>query len=193
MTVGLFGGTFNPPHHGHVALAETAVQQLGLERLLVVVTGQTPDKEVDVDAETRLKLAAAAFEGRSRIEVSRLELDRPQPSYSVDTVRWAGEQGGEIVFVVGADRFLDFPTWREPERVLEYAKLAVATRPGFPRERLVDVLEQIDRIDRILFFEIEPLPISSTDVRRRVARGEAVDHLVPQRVADLIDELGLYR
>ena len=190
---GLLGGTFNPPHNGHVALARDAVEKLGLERLLVIPTGQTPDKPVEVAAETRLRLAEAAFDDLSRVEVSRLELERRQPSYTLDTVRWACEEWGDVMFVVGADRFADFMTWREPNQVLRYARLAVATRPGYPRHRLEAVLERVERPERIAFFDIEPLPISSTEIRDRVARGEPIDALVPRRVAALIADLGLYR
>ena len=191
--VGLMGGTFNPPHNGHVSLAREAVDALGLDSLLVIPTGQTPDKPVEVDAETRLRLAAAAFEGVPKVEVSRLELERRQPSYTLDTVKWACDEWGDVVFVVGADRFADFMTWREPNEVLRYARLAVATRPGYPRELLERVLHQVERPDRVSFFAITPLPISSTEIRDRVARGEPVGDLVPARVARLIAELGLYR
>ncbi len=191
--VGLMGGTFNPPHNGHVALAREAVGALGLERLLVIPTGQTPDKPVEVAAETRLRLAAAAFEAVPKVEVSRLELERKQPSYTLDTVKWACDEWGDVVFVVGADRFADFMTWREPNEVLRYARLAVATRPGYPRELLERVLAEVERPERVSFFALTPLPISSTEIRDRVARGEPIDGLVPPRVARLIDELGLYR
>jgi nicotinate-nucleotide adenylyltransferase len=190
--IGLLGGTFNPPHNGHVALAREAVRKLDLETLLVVPTGQTPDKPVEVDAETRFALAEAAFAELPRVEVSGLELERKEPSYTLDTVKWACEQWGDVMFVVGADRFADFMTWRQPNAVLRYARLAVATRPGYPREKLTRVLEQVERPDRVSFFDIEPLPISSTEIRDRVARGEPIDVLVPPRVAALIDELGLY-
>ena len=190
--IGLMGGTFNPPHNGHVALAREAVGALALERLLVVPTGQTPDKPVEVDAETRVRLAEAAFADVPRVEVSRLELERKQPSYTLDTVKWACERWGDVTFVVGADRFADFMTWREPNEVLRHARLAVATRPGYPRELLAHVLDQVERPDRVSFFSITPLPVSSTEVRDRVARGEPINDLVPPRVARLIDELGLY-
>ena len=190
--IGLLGGTFNPPHNGHVALAREAVEKLQLDTLLVVPTGQTPDKPVEVDAETRLRLAEAAFGDLPRVEVSRMELERKQPSYTLDTVMWACEEWGDVMFVVGADRFADFMTWRQPNDVLRYARLGVATRPGYPREKLNAVLDQVEQPERVTFFDIEPLPISSTEIRDRVARGEAIDGLVPSSVAGLIADLGLY-
>jgi nicotinate-nucleotide adenylyltransferase len=97
------------------------------------------------------------------------------------------------LLLIGADEFADFPTWKDPGGVLERARLAVATRPGYPRERLVEVLEKLARPERVRFFEIDPLPISSRDIRERVARGESIADLVPAAVADLIESLGLYR
>lgn len=193
MTTGLLGGTFNPPHNGHLALAKGAAAHFSLERLVLTVTGQTPHKAVGVDAETRLALTQAAFVGIPRAEVSRLDIDRPQPAYSLDTVRWAKERWGEIVFIVGGDRFADFLTWRQPNEVLRHARLGVARRPGVSDQAFEPVLRQVEDRSRVEFFPIEPLPISSSDVRRRVRQGEPIEAFVPPAVARLIDELGLYR
>lgn len=189
----LLGGTFNPPHDGHLALIRGALEHFEPERLLVTVTGQTPHKEVAVDAEVRLQLAEAAFAGLPRTEVSRIDIDRPQPAYSLDTVRWACERWGAIVFLVGADRFADFMTWRQPNDVLRVARLGVATRPGVGASDLTSVLEAVEHPEQVEFFEIEPVPVSSSEVRSRVASGRPIDDLVPPAVAVLIDELGLYR
>jgi nicotinate-nucleotide adenylyltransferase len=193
VTVGLLGGAFDPPHVGHLTLAEAAIRRFALERLVVVVTGDAPHKEVETDAETRFRLAEAAFAGREGVEVSRHELDRPGPSYTVDTVRWAGGEFGDVVFLVGADEFADFLAWHDPEGVLEHARLGVATRPGYPRERLDRVLAALDRPERVELFEIPEIAVSSTGVRVRVARGEPIDGLTPPAVAGLIHGLGLYR
>jgi nicotinate-nucleotide adenylyltransferase len=189
---GLLGGTFNPPHDGHLALARGALDRFGLDRLVVTVAGQTPHKDVEVDAETRLRLAEAAFGDLPRTEVSRLDIDRPQPAYSLDTVRWARDLWGEIIFIVGADRFADFLEWHRPNEVLRYAKLGVATRPGVGEAELAHVMAAVERPEQVEFFSIEPLPISSSGIRARVARGEPIDGLVPPDVARLISELGLY-
>jgi len=189
---GLLGGTFNPPHDGHLALARGALDHFRLDRLVVTVAGQTPHKDVDVDAETRLRLAEAAFADLPRAEVSRLDIDRPQPAYSLDTVRWARDLWGEIIFIVGADRFADFLEWHRPNEVLRYAKLGVATRPGVGEAELADVMAAVERPEQVEFFSIEPLPISSSGIRARVARGEPIDGLVPPDVVRLISHLGLY-
>jgi len=183
-STGLLGGAFDPPHNGHVALARAAIERFDLERLVVLPTGDPPHKEVGTPAEIRYRLAEAAFADLPRVELSRLELERPGPSYTVDTVRWAKERYGDVLFIVGADHWARFHRWHDPEGVLENARLAVVTRPGVelpaPRER-------------VLLFEMPPVDVSSTHVRERVAAGEPIDDLVPPKVVRLIDELGLYR
>lgn len=191
--IGLLGGAFDPPHNGHLVLAEGALERLRLDRLVVVVTGRPAHKPVETDAETRFRLAEAAFAGLRGVELSRHELERTGPSYTVDTVRWAAETLGEVVFVVGADEFAGFLAWHDPEGILRAARLAVATRPGYPRGELAAVLARLSQPARVELFELDALPISSTEIRERVARGEPIDELVPPRVAELVAELGLYR
>jgi nicotinate-nucleotide adenylyltransferase len=180
---GLLGGAFDPPHVGHVALADAAVRQLGLARLVVVVVADPGHKDVHSPAETRLELARAAFPDRE------VELDRN--ARTVDMLR-AGKWH-DPVFLIGADEFADFLEWKEPEEVLELARLGVASRPGYPRERLERILHRLGRPERVLFFEIEPVPVSSSEVREHVARGEPIDGLVPPAVAAEIAGRGLYR
>ena len=181
--IGLFGGTFNPPHNGHVALAGATTAQFGLEQLVILVAARPGHKAVVVDADTRLRLARAAFPD---CEVVLDEHER-----TVDTL--ANGPWRDPLFVIGADEFCDFLDWKDPEGVLARARLAVATRPGYPRARLDAVLERLSRPERVLFFEIEPLPISSRDLRERVAHGESIDAFVPAAVAELIRQEGLYR
>jgi nicotinate-nucleotide adenylyltransferase len=190
---GLFGGAFDPPHNGHLALAEDAIQHFGLESLVVLPVGQAPHKLVETDAQARLELTRAAFADRPKIEVSAHDVDREGPAYTVDTVRWAAALWGEVLFLVGADEFGDFLQWKDPDEIVEHARLGVATRPGYPRERLDHVLAGLRRPQRVEFFTIEPLPISSTQIRARVGAGEGVEGLVPPAVARLIIERGLYR
>lgn len=190
---GILGGAFDPPHNGHLVLARAALDRFRLDRLVIMVVGRAPHKPVELDPEIRLRLAEAAFAVLPHTELSRFELDRDEPAYSVDTVRYAEREWGNPIFLVGADEFADFLTWREPDEVLEHARLGVATRPGYPRGRLESVLAGLRRPERVEFFEIEPVPICSRELRERVARGEPIDGLVPPAVAKLIDELGLYR
>lgn len=192
MTTGVLGGAFDPPHDGHLALARAAVDRFGLERLVVVVTGDPPHKAVETDAETRFRLAQAAFAEVPGAELSRHELERAGPSYTVDTARWAEGEWGDVVFLVGADEFADFPGWKEPDEILEHVRLAVATRPGYPRERLDEVLGGLRRPERVELFEIPAVDVSSTEIRRRARLGEPIDDLVPPGVARLVVEDGVY-
>jgi nicotinate-nucleotide adenylyltransferase len=178
----LLGGTFNPPHNGHVALARAAEERFG-DEVVVLVAARPAHKEVQLDADTRLALARAAFPGRE------VELDPYERT--VDLLKAGRWQ--DPLFVVGADEFCEFMTWKDPEGVVSRARVAVATRPGYPRERLQSVLDRLSTPQRVQFFEIEPLPISSEDIRERVARGEPIDRLVPPAVADVISTRGLYR
>lgn len=193
MTVGMLGGAFDPPHDGHLTLADVAIAHFALDRLIVVVTGTPPHKPVDTPAEVRYLLAQAAFAGRPGVEVSRLELDRPGPSYTVETARYARDTyGPDTVFLIGADEFASFLAWHEPEGVLDAVRLGVATRPGYPVERLYAVLRKLSRPDRVELFAIPELAVASTEIRARVARGESIADAVPAAVAALIEELHLY-
>jgi nicotinate-nucleotide adenylyltransferase len=191
--VGILGGTFDPPHLGHLALARAAFDELGLDRLVVIPVGEAPHKPVETGPETRFRLAEAAFAGVPHTELSRVELDRAGPSYTAETAAWAErELGDDVVLLLGADEFADFPTWREPDLILDHVRLAVATRPGIPHDRLEAVRARLARPERVTFFELDPIPISSRDIRARVARGEAIDDLVPPGVGVVIEQEGLY-
>jgi nicotinate-nucleotide adenylyltransferase len=180
---GLLGGAFDPPHNGHVALAHAAEEEFDLEELVILVSSRPGHKMVALDGETRLRLARAAFPDRE------VELDPYERTVDMlKSGRWR-----DPLFLIGADEFADFLTWKDPDGVLARARLAVATRPGYPRERLDEVISGLARPERVRFFEIDPLPISSRDIRERVARGEPIAELVPAAVADLIESLGLYR
>ena len=179
---GLLGGTFNPPHNGHVLLAKTARERLGLDPLRVHVSANPPHKRVDVPVETRLELTRLAFPDGIVV--------RDDHPYSIDTVTG---YGNNAIFLVGADQFAQFLTWREPDEILEHVRLGVATRPGYRREDLDAVLRALRRPDRVELFDMEPVPISSSDIRRLASDGASVRDLVPPPVAAEIERLGLYR
>jgi nicotinate-nucleotide adenylyltransferase len=179
----LYGGAFDPPHLGHVAVADAARKRFGADRLVVLVSERPAHRSVHASAEDRLALARAAF---PRDDV-RLD---PYPR-TVALLRAEGFD--DPVFVVGADQFRNFLDWSEPNDVLKLARIGVATRPGYPREELDGVLTQLDEPERVLFFEIEPNPAASRDVRARIAAGEPLDGLVPPAVEQLIEKRGLYR
>jgi len=176
---GILGGTFDPPHNGHVALARAALEQLPVARLVVLVAASPGHRPVVADSESRLRLAEAAFAGLP----AEVVLD--DNAHTVDAVR--GGRFGEALFVVGADEGGAFATWREPEEVLRWVKLAVGTRSGYPPPDLARYG------DRVVSFELDSPEVSSSEVRERVARGEPIDELVPPGVAGEIAGRGLYR
>ena len=183
---GILGGVFDPPHDGHVALARAAVAELGLDRLLVLVVADPGHKHAATPAETRLDLARAAFAG---VPEATVELDRH--ARTVDSLEERGLPA-DTFFVLGADELADFEDWKAPRRVLELVRLAVAMRPGVSREQVDAVRQRLDADERIVQFDLEPLPISSSGIRARVARQQPIDVLVPPAVAEQIVRLGLY-
>jgi len=179
----LYGGAFDPPHLGHVAVADAARERFGVERLLVLVSERPAHRAVHASAEDRLALARAAF--------PRDDVRLDAHARTVELLR--AEDFDDPVFVVGADQFRGFLGWSEPDEVLERSRLGVATRPGFPRDELEQVLSELARPEQVLFFDIAPNPAASTDVRARAAAGAPLDGLVPPAVAGLISARGLYR
>ena len=164
---------------GHVALAKAARDELPIDRLLVLVVARPGHRDVVADAETRLRLARLAFAGLA----DEVVLD--DHAFTVDAVR--GGRFGDAIFVVGADEGAAFQTWKDPDEILRWVRLAVGTRSGYPPADL-------ERYGgRVLSFQLPSPPVSSTDVRQRLARGEPVEGLVPPAVAAALDETGLYR
>jgi len=178
VTTGILGGTFDPARNGHVALARAALAELPIDRLLVLVAAAPGHREVVAPAEERLQLARLAFDFADEVVLD-------DHAYTVDAVR--DDRFGDAIFVVGADEGAAFPTWREPDEILRHVRLAVGTRSGFPPPDLSRYG------DRVLSFELTSPPVSSTEVRERIARGEPVDGLVPPAVARAIEEHRLYR
>lgn len=196
MTVGMtgvFGGAFDPPHLGHVALLESALDRFGFARLLVVPAGNPPHKSVTTPAEIRSGLAELAFADIPRVEISRLELSPGGPRFTVDTLRLLSESGEQLTLLIGADQFAAFLDWREPDRILDLASIAVASRPGFDNRTLKPVLQELARPERVSFFPIPTFPISSHEIRTRIHDGLPIVELVPHRVAEEIDRFHLYR
>jgi nicotinate-nucleotide adenylyltransferase len=194
--VGLLGGTFNPPHIGHLVCAVEALAQLELDRVLLVPVHQPPHKGIEADpgVEHRVELCRRAVEAEDRLDVSLVEAEVPGPSYTVDTLRKLHERspGDELTFIVGGDMALSLPAWREPEAIFELAELGVAEREGVRR---ADIAERLSGLgsDRLRFFDMPRLDISSSLIRRYVAAGRPIRYLVPDAVAAYIEETGLYR
>jgi nicotinate-nucleotide adenylyltransferase len=176
---GILGGTFDPPHNGHVALARAALEQLPIDRLLVLVAAEPGHRQVFASAQDRLRLAKAAFEDIP----AEVVLD--DNAFTVDAV--SGGRFGDALFVVGADEGAAFPTWKDPEGVLRWVRLAVGTRSGFAPPDLSGYG------DRVVSFELDSPPVSSTEARERAFRGGSLAGVVPPAVEAAIRETGLYR
>jgi nicotinate-nucleotide adenylyltransferase len=176
---GILGGTFDPPHNGHVALARAALERLPIDRLVVLVAADPGHRKVFASAEDRIRLARAAFESLP----AKVVLD--DNAFTVDAVR--DGRFGDALFVVGADEGAAFPTWKDPVEILRWVRLAVGTRSGYPPPDL----ERYG--DRVISFELDSPAISSTEVRARAARGDPLDGLVPPAVETAIRETGVYR
>ena len=198
MRIGFLGGTYNPPHLGHLVCAQEAYLQLALDRVMLVPTLIPPHKphEEDPGAQHRLELCRLAVKGdEARFEVSDLEVLREGPSYTVDSLQTLHSRAPdrELYLIVGGDIAAGMLEWREPERVLSLATLAVAQRSGTERAAIDRALQAVPGGERAEFFRMPEIGVSSTMVRDRVRAGQPIKYLVPDAVAGYIDEHGLYR
>jgi len=183
---GILGGVFDPPHDGHVALGRAAIDELALDGLLVLVVADPGHKQAKTPAATRLELARLAF---ADLAEATVELDgHARTVDSLEDLRLPAD----TFFVLGADELAGFESWKTPQRVLELVRLAVAMRPGVPRDEIAAVRRRLGAGNRIVEFQLDPVPISSSEIRARVALHEPIDDLVPARVAAEIARLGLY-
>ena len=194
----MLGGAFNPPHIGHLTLAQEAYARLGLDRVLLVPVARAPHREIEPEPgpAVRLRMCELAVEGDVRLEASPIEVDRGGRSYTVDTLRALRDRApaDEHVLILGADQAMELPSWHEPEQVLRLAAaIGVASREGVEREVVFGALRVLEgAAERIEFFELPRIDVSSSLVRARAAEGLPVRYLVPDAVAEEIAERGLY-
>ncbi len=191
--VGLFGGTFNPLHEAHILVARTAIEQFGLSEVIFIPSGIPPHKEVaeGVSKEDRYAMVKQGIAADTRFSVSRIEIDRLGPSYTIDTIRaLKREYHVGLCFIVGADLLLQIDTWKEPQELLASVPFLIAPRNEISKETFR--VPPFDRA-RIHFLEMEAVDLSSTWIRNRVKQGETVMDCVPLSVATYIEEHGLYR
>jgi nicotinate-nucleotide adenylyltransferase len=194
--LGVMGGTFDPIHYGHLVTAEEALVQFGLDSVLFVPTGRPWMKEHEVvsPAEDRYLMTVIATASNPLFSVSRMEVDRDGPTYTVDTLRGLkAERGDEtdLFFVTGADAIVEILQWKEPGELFDLAHFIAATRPGYDLKGL-EAYAPGDRSE-ISVMNIPALAISSTDIRRRVAEGHPIRYLVPEGVKSYIEKERLYR
>jgi nicotinate-nucleotide adenylyltransferase len=196
--IGVLGGTFDPVHYAHLAIAEQAREQLALDRVLFVPAGETVHKRVDLVTASahRARMLELAAEGNPAFVVDRLEIERGGPSYTVDTLaQLAGRlPDSELVFIMSAQAARELPGWREPERILQLARVAIVPRLGYeaPDRQWLEgrIRGAADRVD---FIDAPELGHSASDIRARVAAGRSIRYLVPEPVETYIRQHGLYR
>lgn len=195
-SLGVFGGTFDPIHLAHLAVAEAARDDLGLERVLFITAGEPPHKPARpvTDAAHRLAMVELAIANNPAFASSRMELDRPGPSYTSDTLETLAACAPDLTLILSVEAFVGLPTWHEPRRVLELARMAVAPRDGYPDAEPGFLAEHFPETQtRIVFLDGPRLRLSASDLRARAAAGRSLRYLVPDAVAAYIGDHGLYR
>ncbi|HVD37903.1 MAG TPA: nicotinate-nucleotide adenylyltransferase [Solirubrobacterales bacterium] len=195
--IGVLGSAFNPPHLGHLALAQEALWQLGLAEVVFVPTGRAPHKRIaeDPGREARMEMTRLAAAEDDRFSVSALEVEREGPSYTYETLETLAQERAdrELVFVMGADAAVGLESWRRPERVVELARIAVARREGVSDAEVGTVMRSLGCEGRATMLAMPQFGVSSSAVRERAKQGRPLRYLVPQPVADYIEEKGIYR
>lgn len=196
--VGILGGTFDPIHCGHLVIAEDCWYQLELDEVLFVPAGDPPHKRGRVisPAADRVAMVALAIADNPHFRLSRVEVDRPGVSYSVDTVARLREELGpetRLFFIIGGDMLRDLPSWHEPDRLADLCEIVAVNRPGYPPLNLTRLNPAIPRAaERIRQLEVPELNIAASDLRRRVAEGRPITYMTPDAVVRYIQERGLY-
>ena len=199
MRIGIFGGTFDPPHAGHKKYADEVRSKLSLDRLIVIPTAVPPHKmrEDASSAQDRLNMLRLLFSDDSGVQVSDMEITRGGKSYTYETVTLLREQypDDELIFILGSDMLLSFHLWRNPDIILEKVRICAVTRSdGLDEEKLAAYTNEYfpDKKDRFIICDFDPIELSSTEIRRRVKSGEPIAGLVAPQVADYIKEKELY-
>ena len=195
--IGIFGGTFDPIHQGHLVIAEQVAETLGLARVIFVPGGIPPHKpasSIKASAENRFSMIESAIEGNDKFSVDRVEIDAGRPMYSVETVPLIKErhEGDEWFFIAGADEVSNLLSWKKPDSLLEEAAMVAATRPGYDVADLDHLAEALENFDKVIPVECTLIDISATGIRRILAEGKSIRYLVPNGVCEIIYDGGLY-
>lgn len=196
MRVGILGGTFDPPHYGHLILAELAADSLALDRVLFVPAADPPHKGgLRASAQHRVALVERAIAGNPRFALSRVDLDRPGPHYSVEMVQLVQAEfpGAALIFLIGGDSLRDLPTWSRPDELIKRVRLGVMRRPGSAPD-LTQLEREIPGLgERIDWIDAPQIEISASALARRVAAGLSIRYQTPDAVRAYIDDHQLYR
>jgi nicotinate-nucleotide adenylyltransferase len=200
MRIGIMGGTFDPPHIGHLAAAEMARAELKLDMVQFVPTNRSPWKMSHVmsTTEQRVEMVRLAIADNPRFTLSRLDVDRPPPSYTYETLRLFKKQcpNDELFFIMGLDSLRDLGNWQRADEIVQLARLVVCARPGVKMDvgQMMELLHRLpDLLSRLTFVEMPELEIAASDLQQRVRRGQSIRYLVPTPVCAYIAEQGLYR
>lgn len=194
--MGILGGTFNPPHIGHLICAQEAFVRLGLDTVVWVPAGVPPHRAIEDDPgpDARFEMCELTIAADERFALSRMELDREGPSYTVDTLRELRSRSpdDELFLILGGDQAASLGSWREPEEVLSLATVAVVERTGWPRPAIGVKLHGLRGSENLRFFDMPRIDVSSSMVRRRARAGQPIRYLVTDRVANFIGARSLY-
>ena len=197
LRVGIFGGTFDPVHQGHMIVAEQVMNELHLDHVVFVPGGIPPHKDASsvlANAEDRFAMVKVAVAGNAKFSVDRVEVDAGRPMHSVETVSIFKERSpkDEWFFITGADEVANLLAWKEPDRLLEQVVMVAATRPGYDLSRLDHLEAALRNFDRIFPVECTRVDISATGIRRRMLQGKSIRYLVPEGVYEIIEQRRLY-
>lgn len=187
--IGVFGGTFDPPQNGHLAVAQAVLERLQLDHVLFVPAGDPWQKTVQTPAAERLEMVEIALLGQDRMSVSSVDIEREGPTYTIDTLTDLARlyPGAELFFILGDDAFSGITSWKNYEQLAQLATIVVVSRHGTP----VEVPTKLSPSVNLL--EMSALPISSTQCRERIMAGHSLEGLVPAGVAEYIEKKNLYR
>ncbi len=198
INTGVLGGTFNPIHNGHIAIAEAARIALNLDEIYFIPTGQPQLKDNDVllAAEHRVQMINIAISKKPFYKLSTIEIERAGPSYTVDTLSELRRKLGsehELFFILGWDSLAQLPHWKDPDLLIQMCKLVVVSRPGYPLPDIASMEDTVPGIaGRVIILDKPEIDISSSDIRERIAKGLDVKHLLPEPVEEYIRKNSLY-
>lgn len=198
LRLGVMGGSFDPIHYGHLFTAEAAAHEFGLAKVVFMPAAQSPAKASagEAGAEDRYTMAVLATATNTRFYVSRFEIDKPGPSYTIETLRHIHDEhrgAVELFFITGADAVLEILTWKEPESLAGFCEFIAASRPGYELGPFRELIKDRPGLPKVNMMEIPALAISSTDLRARAKKGLPIIYLVPDTVAGYIEKAGLYK
>lgn len=192
MKIGIFGGTFNPPHIGHLITAESVREALALDRIVFMPSYISPHKQEGEEQSShhRFTMTKMAIATNNRFDISREEIEKGDTSYTIDTLKHLRKiyDNGSMYLIIGMDNYITFHLWKEPKRILEQSTVVVMNRPNYPQR-----INEIIGTTNVIFVDVPDIDVSSSDIRQRIKKGKSVKYLVPDEVERYIIDNGLYK